>query len=127
MMHTGMKNEMSVTVTEELTAEAMGSGTLPVLATPAMILLMERTACESVMTELKDGESTVGISLDVKHTAPSIVGSEVVCMTELIEIDRSRLKFAVRAVCQGREIGRGTHERFIVNNAKFMDSATRSS
>ena len=123
MVSLGITNERTAKVTSDNTAMALGSGTLPVYATPAMILLIEQTASESVMSELQDGESTVGTFLDIKHTSASPVGMDVKCMTELIEIDRSRLRFAVRVTDSKGEIGVGFHERFVVKNEKFMTRA----
>jgi Predicted thioesterase len=123
MIKIGMVNEKTAWVTRENTAEAMGSGTLPVFATPTMILLMEQTASECVAPYLQEGESSVGTSLNVKHTAPTLVGSEVRCRAELTEIDRSKLVFRVSVCDRTGEIGSGTHERFIVKAEKFMAKA----
>jgi len=123
MINIGIKGRLTGTVTEENTAEAYGSGTLRVFATPAMIALMEHTALQSVAGELEDGMTTVGISLNVKHTAPSPVGSVITCESELIDIDRRRLVFRVTAYDEAGEIGSGTHERFIVENEKFSIKA----
>ena len=124
MIETGIKGCRKVMVTEDNTALAVGSGTLPVFATPAMIALMEATASESVADALEPGSSTVGTKLDVAHTSATPVGMEVVCETELIEVDRRRLVFRVVARDSAGEIGSGTHERFIVDDAKFMDRAS---
>ena len=123
MLETGIKGHQTETVTEEKTAATVGSGSLRVYATPAMIALMEHTCLQSVAPELGDGMTTVGTSLDIKHTAPSLVGSEVTCESELIEIDRRRLVFRVRAYDSAGEIGNGTHERFIVDCDKFFEKA----
>ncbi len=122
-METGIKGKISIEVTNENTAEALGSGTLAVFSTPAMIALMEKTAWQSVSPYLSEGESTVGISLDVKHLAPTPVGCTVTCESELTEIDRRRLVFTLK-VSDGNEIiGEGKHERFIVSNDRFMSKA----
>lgn len=110
-------------VTEENTALSWGSGTLPVLATPAMILLIEKTASECLLPLLKEGESTVGTRLDIKHSAPSAVGSEVFCKAEVIETDRSKIVFDIKVWNSAGEVGAGRHERFLVDNAKFMAMA----
>ncbi|MCL1810827.1 MAG: thioesterase family protein [Methanomassiliicoccaceae archaeon] len=115
--------EGSMMVTEKDTAAKCGSGTLQVLATPAMILFIERTASDCVRPLLKEGESTVGSLLDIKHSAPSVIGSEVFCRVELVERDRSRMVFDVKVWDSAGEVGSGKHERFLVNNAKFMDRA----
>lgn len=120
MLEVGIKGKESIAVTQENTAESVGSGMLPVFATPAMAALMEKTAALSVAEHLADGEGTVGISLNIRHLAATPVGLTVECESELIEIDRKRLVFTLR-VSDGKEvIGDGTHERFIINNEKFM-------
>lgn len=123
MIPVGTAAEGNMAVTEENTAANWGSGTLPVLATPAMILLVERTAAECLQPFLEEGESTVGASLDIKHSAPSVVGSEVFCRAEVVGVDRSRIVFSVRVWDSGGEVGSGKHERFLINSAKFMEKA----
>lgn len=122
-MDVGVKGSSTVIVDEGNTALAIGSGTLRVFATPAMIALVESTASRSVAPFLDEGSSTVGTHLDVAHTSATPVGMEVVCETELIEVDRRRLVFSVVVRDAAGEIGSGTHERFIVDNAKFMSKA----
>ena len=119
-MDIGIKGKLSIKVTDGNTAAALGSGTLRVFSTPAMIALMEKTAWESVTPYLSDGESTVGVSLDVKHLAATPVGDTVTCESELIEIDRRRLVFSLKVTDSVDVIGEGRHERFIVSNEKFM-------
>ncbi len=106
-----------------MTAKAMGSGELPVYATPSMIALMENTAYTSVAGELEEGQGTVGTLMNVKHLAASPVGMEVTCETKLIEVDRKRLVFEVKAFDKGGCIGEGIHERFIIANEKFLNKA----
>lgn len=120
MMEVGIKGINSVVVTPELTAAAVGSGMLPVYATPSMIAMMENTACASVAPYLEDGQGTVGTLLNVKHLSATPVGMEVTCKTELVEIDRKRLVFKVEAYDAAGLIGEGTHERFIIDNEKFL-------
>ena len=121
MLETGIKGKMTETVTEEKTAAALGSGTLRVYATPAMIALMENTALNSVADKRDDGMTTVGTKLDIVHTSASPVGSTITCESELVEIDRRRLVFSVTAYDNAGEIGKGTHERFIVDSVKFSE------
>ena len=122
-MEIGIKGKIAIKVTEENTAAALGSGTLRVFSTPAMIALMEKTAWESVAPYLAEGESTVGISLNVKHLAATPVGDTVACESELAEIDRRRLVFTLKVTDSTDVIGEGTHERFIVSNEKFIAKA----
>jgi fluoroacetyl-CoA thioesterase len=123
MISTGVVNERRKIVTIEDTARFLGSGTLPVFATPAMMLLIEETALESIASELPEGDTTVGTLLDIKHTSPSPVGMEVVCRTELKEVDRARLRFEVIVRDSKGEIGVGYHERFVVHGSRFMEKA----
>lgn len=113
-------------VTDEKTAKAVGSGGLEVLATPALIALAEKTAYESVVPYLEEGQGTVGTNIDIKHIAATPVGMRVVCETELIEFDASnprRLLFSVNVYDEVEKIAEGTHERFVINNDKFMGKA----
>ena len=123
MISEGITGEGRMKVTEADTAFEWGSGALPVLATPAMILFIERTASECLRPFLQEGESTVGTSLEIKHSAPSTVGSEVFCRVELTEADRARMVFDVKVWDSAGEVGSGKHERFLVNNEKFMKRA----
>lgn len=123
MLETGIKGTGSVEVVRENTAAAVGSGMLEVFATPMMIALMEKTACESVAPYLEEGSGTVGTELNVKHVAATPVGMTVTCETELVEVDGRRLVFQVKASDGAGLIGEGTHERFIINNEKFQSKA----
>lgn len=122
-MEIGIIGTQTITVTEEKTAKAMGSGELNVFATPAMIALMENTAYKSVAEYLEPGQGTVGTLMNVSHVAATPMGMQIKCETKLVEIDRRRLVFEVKASDEKGLIGEGTHERFIVDNAKFMARA----
>lgn len=122
-MDIGIKGRKEITVTQEVTAQALGSGLLPVFATPAMVALMEGTAAESVEPFLEGGYTTVGTALNIKHTSATPVGMRVYCESVLTEADGRRLVFSVTAFDECGEIGGGTHERFIVKSEKFMEKA----
>ncbi len=122
-MEPGITGKQTITVTEALTAKALGSGELPVFATPAMIALMEETAWRSVAPKLSEGEGTVGTRMEVSHVSATPVGMEVTCETKLIGTDRKRLTFEVKAYDASGLIGEGTHERFVIENGRFMDRA----
>jgi predicted thioesterase len=119
----GLRGEASVEVVPENTAAAAGSGALPVFATPCMIALMERAALESVQPFLDEGQGTVGTRIEVSHLAATPVGMAVRAETELVEVDRRRLIFTVRAFAGEELIGEGRHERFIVDNERFLQKA----
>ncbi|WP_040193610.1 thioesterase family protein [Clostridium culturomicium] len=120
-MEIGIAGKQEIVVTKELTAEVIGSGLLPVYATPSMIALMENTASKSVEEFLEEGQGTVGTSLNIKHLSATAVGKAVTCESKLIEVDRKRLVFEVKAFDEAGLIGEGIHERFIIDNKKFME------
>lgn len=114
------QGESRLKVTHEVSAAAVGSGLLPVFATPMMINLMEQTCHQSVAPFLENGQSTVGTLINVSHSAATPIGMEVVCKSTLVMQDRRRLVFEVEAFDEQGSIGKGTHERFIVENEKFL-------
>lgn len=120
MIQIGIKGKKVAKVSEEYTAEHLLSGLLPVFATPALVALMEYTCSDSVQGELDEGLGTVGSSINCSHISPSPIGSTITCESELIEVDRRRLVFRVRAFDDFGEIGCGEHERFIIDNERFM-------
>ena len=122
-MDTGITNKMELTATEESTAKAMGSGELSVFATPAMIALIEETCWRSVADKLDGGQGTVGTKLDVKHVSATPVGMKVWCESELTDMEGRKLTFSVQVFDEAGLVGEGTHERFIVDNEKFMKKA----
>ena len=119
-MQAGIRHECSVVVTEELTASKVGSGLLPVYATPSMIALMENTSAECVQPYLEEGQGTVGMAVDIRHVSATPVGKTVRCQSELKEINGKKLVFEVNAYDDKGLIGTGTHKRAIINNEAFM-------
>ncbi len=122
-MEIGIKGNCELVVTEEVSAKTMGSGTLDVLATPAMVALMEKTAWTSIQNELEEGSGTVGISMNITHDAPTPLGMKVHCESELVAVDGRKLTFKVEAFDEKGSIGKGVHERFIINSSKFQAKA----
>ena len=123
MLKTGILGRASLTVTEKNTARAMGSGALPVLATPAVAALVEQAAWQSVQPELEEGCGTVGTRLNLAHKAATPVGGQVTAETELVEIDRRRLVFRFTVTDGAGLVADGTHERFVVTNDRFLARA----
>ncbi len=120
MLVTGLKYTSETTVREENTAVALGSGNLPVFATPAMVALMENAAMNAVAQELETGSTTVGGLIETSHLAPSPLGATVRATAELIQIDGRKLTFTVKAFQVEKMIGEGRHVRFIVDKEKFI-------
>lgn len=119
-MEIGIKGRAETVVNHENTAKFVGSGELEVFATPQMIALMEQAAASSVAPQLEEGQGTVGTLLNVSHDAATPLGMKVWAETELVEIDRRRLVFEVKAFDECGLIGKGKHERFIISNDKFL-------
>ena len=121
----GMRGEAETVVTAQDTAQAMGSGLAPVLATPRMVALMEGAAVNAVQSALAPGEGTVGTRLDVTHDAATPVGMKVWAEAELTAVDGRALTFAVTAYDDGGVIGKGVHGRFLIDNARFLAKAEK--
>ena len=116
----GLCHSETLVVEHKDTAAVYGSGALEVFATPAMIALMEKTCLESVASKVGEGNTTVGIAVNIKHLKASPIGSTIRCDCKLIEVDRKRLVFDVRCFEGDTLIGEGIHERFVVDSEKFM-------
>ena len=122
-LETGIRGEQSVLVTAANTAKTMGSGTLEVFATPALVALAEKTCWMSVADALGEGNGSVGTKLELEHTAPTPVGMTVTCESELVAVEGRKLTFKVALHDEKGPVGGGTHERFVVNDAKFAAKA----
>lgn len=120
MLETGLSARSITTVTAENTAAAMGSGDLPVFATPAMIALMEHAAMDAVAGSLPAGSTTVGSEMNATHLKPSGLGAEITATAVLTAVEGRKLTFNVGARDAQGMIGEGTHVRYIVDREKFM-------
>ena len=116
----GLRHCEELVVEHKDTAAVYGSGALEVFATPAMIALMEKTCLMGVCDKIGEGNTTVGIAVNIKHLKASPVGATIRCEAELTEVDHRRLVFKVQCFEGENIIGEGIHERFVVESAKFM-------
>lgn len=116
----GMNFTSTVVVTQENSAAALGSGFLPVFATPAMVALMENAAMKAVAPVLEQGATTVGIEINTSHIKPSPIGATVSATATLVAVEGRKLMFDVEARDEVGLIGKGTHVRFIVDAERFM-------
>ena len=116
----GMKGRAETVVTPENTAQAVGSGLVPVFATPYMIALMEGAAVDAVQGCLALDEGSVGTRLDVTHDAATPVGMKVWAEAEVTAVEGRKITFAVAAYDEAERIGGGTHERFLIKPEKFL-------
>ena len=121
MVETGLKYTSQMIVSKQLTAQSMGSGDMAVLATPAMMALMENAAMLAVAPHLPEGCTTVGGHIAASHLRPSKIGDNVEATATVTKVDGKKIEFKVEASCNGTLLGEGTHLRFIVDRKKFMD------
>lgn len=117
----GIKGLAETIVEQEDTAKVVGSGDLLVYATPCMVALMEGAACESIAPFLAEGESSVGISMNVTHSSATPVGMEVRAESEVTAVEGRKVSFQIIAYDEAGEIGRAEHERFIVKAERFLE------
>ena len=126
-MSAGLRATVRATVTEADTAEAMGSGDVPVLGTPRLLALAEAACWAAVAPHLADGLTSVGTSAALEHRQASPLGAEIVVEAELTEVEGGRLVFGfiarVADTSDDIVIGAGTLERVVVNRTRFLARA----
>ncbi|MCE5209841.1 MAG: thioesterase family protein [Chloroflexi bacterium] len=116
----GIIGEIETVVTDADTAAKWGSGLVPVYSTPALVGLLERASVQALKGHVPEGKTTVGGRIDVRHLAATPVGMQVHARAELIEMDGRKLVFKVQAWDEMEQIGEAVHERFLVDEAKFL-------
>ena len=121
----GLKYKEERLVDDTNTANALGSGGVNVFATPSMVAMMEAASRKCVQPYLDAGETTVGTTVNIQHLSATPVGMKVWAESELINIDGRRLVFIVYAFDEKEMIGKGEHERFIINTEKFMNKTEK--
>jgi predicted thioesterase len=120
MLTPGLRGTATVQVVPENTARALGSGDVPVFATPALIALLEKAACAALAGRLAAGETTVGTRLEVSHLAATPVGGRVHAEAELTAADARLLTFSVVAFDGRHKVAEGRHQRVIVERDRFL-------
>jgi predicted thioesterase len=120
MIEIGLKHTSELMVTDTVTAIKMGSGDMPVLATPAMMALMENAAMLAVDDELPEGNTTVGGHIESSHLKPSKIGDKVSATAEVTKVDGKKIEFKISAYSGDVLLGEGTHLRFIVDRERFL-------
>lgn len=119
-VHQGLSREETFTVEEGQAALHVGSGGSRVLATPWMIAFMERVAYRLLAEHLGEGESSVGVLVDVRHLAPTPVGASVRVKAEVEQLKNSQVTFTVAAWDQAEKIGEGRHRRVVIDEERFL-------
>jgi len=121
----GLVGQAALVVAEEHTAPRVGSGRVHVLATPVMINLIEAAALSAIEHLLPSGHQSLGTLLNVRHTAATPVGMRVSATAQVIAVEGRLVRFRVEARDEKEAIGEGTHERVVVNVAKFDERVRR--
>jgi predicted thioesterase len=119
----GLKGRAETVVNETNTAAAMGSGLVPVFATPAMVALMEQAAASSLTPFLPEGQGSVGVHLDISHESATPPGVKVWAESEVTAVDGKQITFAVTAYDEAGLIGQGTHKRVCITVDRFLAKA----
>lgn len=119
MYEVGQKNEVSEIVEEKHLASSMRDGLARVLATPYVAELVEESGRAMIDPHLPEGRQTVGLSINLRHTAPTPPGMKVTAIAELVEIDGRRLAFKVEVFDDEEKIAEAEHERFIIDSDRF--------
>ena len=122
MILIGTKCQLSQTVTEQLTARNVGSGALPVYATPCLAALMENAAMTALQGFLSEGQGSVGTHIDISHDAPTPVGMTVTAEAEIVSVSENGklVEFSVRAWDERGPVSAGTHTRAIIHEERFL-------
>lgn len=116
-----LSGEAERLVTEEWTAVRMGSGTVPVLATPALVAVMEEAAVRALEGHLPPGQTSVGVRIDVRHLAATPLGMRVRARATLVAVEGRRLTFRIEAWDDREKVGEADHERVLVDVERFME------
>ena len=119
-IQTGISGNAEITVSKNELAVNVGSGSLKVFATPCMVALMEKSACNCLSGYVEDDETTVGTELNIKHVSATPVGMKVTAEAVLTEINGREFVFSVKASDESGIIGEGIHKRFLVKSEKFI-------
>lgn len=123
MIRAGLRATVEETVTEEMTAERLGSGDVAVLGTPAVLALVEGAAVAAVTDALERGTTTVGARVELDHVAPTPVGLALTATAELVDVDGRKLRFSFEVSDAAGLVARGSHVRVIVDREAFLTSA----
>jgi predicted thioesterase len=117
----GLRGTAALKVAPEHTAQAFGSGSVPVFSTPRLVALMEEAAVSVLAGRLEAGQTSVGRRIDISHLAATPVGQTVRAEAEIVSIDGRRIRFGVAAWDEAEKIGEGVHDRIVVDEQRFLE------
>lgn len=120
-MQVGDQYTQTITVLEKDAAAVMGSGSLNVFATPAMVAYMENAAMKMVQVDMQEGSDTVGVEINVKHTKASAIGEKITLTATISAIEGRKIGFSIEAKdSKGDVVGTAEHFRFVIDKERFM-------
>jgi predicted thioesterase len=119
----GLEANLERTVTEEDTARAQGSGDVEVIGTPVIVALCEAVAVKALEGALGENETSVGVFIEIQHTAATPPGNFLVVHAKLMEVEGNKLTFAISASDRGGSVAHGRHQRVIVDRNRFLKGA----
>ncbi|MGN9812439.1 thioesterase family protein [Micromonospora sp. BQ11] len=122
----GLTARVELTVTDADTAQAVGSGDVPVLGTPRVLALAEAATVAATTTSMPGGSTTVGVRVELEHLAATPVGRRVLASARLVAVDGRRLQFDVTVTDGEQTVARGRVERLLVDRQRFVERAARS-
>ncbi|RZU77000.1 putative thioesterase [Micromonospora kangleipakensis] len=123
----GLTARVELTVTDADTAQAVGSGDVPVLGTPRVLALAEAATVAATATRMPAGQTTVGLRVELDHRVPTPVGRTVVAQARLATVDGRRLLFEVTVADGGETVAEARVERVLVDRQRFVERASRAS
>ncbi|WP_406043018.1 thioesterase [Micromonospora sp. NBC_00898] len=123
----GLTARVELTVTDADTAQAVGSGDVPVLGTPRVLALAEAATVAATATRMPAGQTTVGLRVELEHRAPTPVGRTVVAQARLAAVEGRRLHFEVTVADGAETVAEGRVERVLVDRQRFVERASRAS
>jgi predicted thioesterase len=121
----GSRGTASLVVAAEHTAQALGSGSVPVFSTPRLVALVEQAAIDAVKGWLAPGETSVGTRMEIAHLAATPIGEHVRAEATLAAVDGRRMTLEVAAYDAHEKIGEGRHERVVVDEQRFLERVRR--
>ena len=116
----GLTEEARLTVADQMTAEHIGSGSLQVFATPAMVTFVEQVCRRMADERLPSGQATVGVRVDIRHLAPTPLGGQVRLQAEITAFDGRIIEYQVKVWDEMELVGEGQHTRAIIDEARFL-------
>lgn len=123
----GISGTATVAVTPDNTAEKFGNAGAAVFATPMLVGLMEQAAINAIAPYLEEGHGSVGTKVDISHLAATPIGMQVTATATLEEVAGKKLTFAVTASDDREVVGKGRHERYVINSASFFERVAQKS